>query len=174
MEGSSLFGDRVLRLASVQTKRQQNVNTRRRNKLKLVQSAFCSRSSLLFWCSMASRSLCHRNNLVLFISFLCVSPHSCGAAKRGRKYLREAVSGDGCAPEPAASSTDPSPRKGVQRMRQNFEERAAEGDTSPIPENPDDVALTNDLKYLWAKGELSSSAVQSLASAAQRQCAKKT
>jgi hypothetical protein len=55
-------------------------------------------------------------------------------------------------------------------MRQNLEEDALERET--IPPNPDDVAFTNDLKYRWAKGDLSSVAVQSLSANAQRQGAR--
>jgi hypothetical protein len=56
-------------------------------------------------------------------------------------------------------------------MRQHLEEVIDE-EIDPTPSNPDDVALTNDLKYRWAKGDLSSAAVQSLSANAQRQGAR--
>jgi hypothetical protein len=176
--GSSLFGDRVLRLASVQTTRQQQ------RKHQSSQQAQAGSKCPLLTLSLPALVFDGKPfalpsklfGIIYWFSMwlLFLFPHSCGVAKRGRKYLREADSGDDGAPEPAASSTDPPRRKGgrLQRLRQNFEEEAAERDAAPVPENPDDVALTNDLKYRWAKGDLSSSAVQSLSANAQRQGAR--
>ena len=113
----------------------------------------------------------HGRSLVLLLCGICLfvfSFYQCDAAKKGRKYMRDAPSDDD-APrgQSAASSSDAPLRKWgrLQRMRETLEtEHEAE---ASAPKRVD--RFTNNLKSRWVKGILSSKDVHDLARDAQSQ-----
>ena len=111
-------------------------------------------------------SLMHHRLISVLVFVACSCVFTGEGAKRGRKYLREAGSESDGAPEPGASSTDRPTRLGgrLQRARERADEDAAErAARHPRIDSP----FIADLKRRWAKGKLTSEAVQSLASSAR-------